>query len=152
MASNETRPPELPSGDLVPHPARTASFGERLLQTLARLVRRPATQPPAPVAEDDWYEALAVQALRERGTVRLDVLANDVAERAMRDDLLRGGLEVDTALWGPAIYRRHAAHALQRMIGRALVLECEGPWALAVMVAPPGGGPAEQDTTGQAAA
>src|SRR4051812_26086185 len=80
------------------------------------------------------FEALALHYLRQAHTVNLQELIERVAEEALRAEIRQGGWAVDAGVWGPAIYHREATRAVQRLVGRTLVLEDDGAllavWAM----------------------
>ncbi len=77
--------------------------------------------------ESDWnYESFVLQMLRESNVRDIGALIDHVAECALRVEQSRGGYIVDIAVWGPAVFRREATHAVFQMIGQDLVLEGEG--------------------------
>lgn len=76
--------------------------------------------------EDVDYEALVQTALLEAGSLGLNSLIDRVAAEAMRIETIRGAWVSDVGLWGPELFRREAATAVRRMIGRSLALEFEG--------------------------
>lgn len=78
------------------------------------------------------YEEMALRLLAENRELGLAALVTRLAEEAMRAERVRGGATVDVGVWGPAVYYREALATVQRMLGRTLVLEGEGPFMLVV--------------------
>jgi hypothetical protein len=72
------------------------------------------------------FEALAIHYLRQAHTVNLQELIERVAEEALRAEIRGGGWAVDAGVWGPTIFRQEATRAVQRLVGRTLVLEDDG--------------------------
>lgn len=72
------------------------------------------------------FEALAIHHLRQAHTVNLQELIERVAEEALRAEIRGGGWAVDAGVWGPAVFRQEATRAVQRLVGRTLVLEDDG--------------------------
>lgn len=87
-------------------------------------------RPPALLVDEanDNFATLAARLLREHPAIRLDALIDRLAEQARLDDLRLGGWAVDSGLWGPELYRREAAAAVQRLVGRSLALADDGGW------------------------
>jgi hypothetical protein len=98
----------------------------------ADLADSPSANGPIPAGE---FETLALQFLREAHTVNLQELIEQVAEAALHAEIRRGGWAVDAGVWGPTVYRHEATQAVQRLVGRTLVLEDDGA-LLAVWATP----------------
>jgi hypothetical protein len=98
--------------------------------------RADSATPDGPIPAGE-FETLALQFLREAHTVNLQELIERVAEAALRAEIRRGGWAIDAGVWGPTIYRHEATLAVQRLVGRTLVLEDDGA-LLAVWATSPG--------------
>jgi hypothetical protein len=103
----------------------------RLIAAVTRSIRRyyadaeRATAFAGEVSAGD-FEALALHFLRQAHTVNLQELIERVAEEALRAEIRGGGWAVDAGVWGPAVFRMEATRAVQRLVGRTLVLEDDG--------------------------
>jgi hypothetical protein len=125
--------------------ALTGFFRPLAQAVVSRAMRRDVPPAPTGASAQRTYQSFVLDALQRQGTVPLDALVRDVAESAMRADLLQGAADAELAVSGQSVYRLIAADAILQMIGHSLVLECEGPWVLASPAAraapavPPGG-------------
>jgi hypothetical protein len=91
-----------------------------------RLFRGAGRTPAAAAVAPGDFEALALHYLRQAHTVNLQELIERVAEEALRAEIRQGGWAVDAGVWGPTLYHREATRAVQRLVGRTLVLEDDG--------------------------
>ncbi|HLG51226.1 MAG TPA: hypothetical protein VKY56_06265 [Chloroflexota bacterium] len=104
----------------------------RLGEWLRRLVDGRVGGDLAPVD----YETLIRMVLLAHEALDLDLLIDEVAAGAMRQEIRNGAWVSDVGIWGPIIFRREAAAAVRRMIGRSLALGYEGaPIAMPVLTA-----------------
>lgn len=102
------------------------------LSWLGRLVAN-ADRGGASEVDDLSYEDLIRQELGRTDALDLAELIERVALEAMRLEAIRGAWTTDVGLWGPSVFRREAASAVRRMIGRSLALQAEGtPLAMPV--------------------
>lgn len=73
--------------------------------------------------------------MQREGALDVAILIDRVAEEAMHAAKIGGASSLDIAVWGPSVFQMEAAAAIRGMIGRTLVLECDGPWVLLVPAA-----------------
>ena len=103
------------------------SNAQRFLSRLRALL-----QPPDDAAGELTYEQRALRLMQREGALDVATLIDRVADEAMHAAKIGGASALDIAVWGPSVFQMEAAAAIRGMIGRTLVLECDGPWLLLV--------------------
>jgi hypothetical protein len=89
-------------------------------------------QPPDNDSGALTYEQRALRLMQREGALDVATLIDRVADEAMHAAKIDGAAALDIAVWGPSVFQMEAAAAIRGMIGRTLVLECDGPWMLLV--------------------